>query len=101
VTAGVAATLDASCCRTHADTLPLLCLSRTLQVALRKILKKYDKLRGGQRGRNFLQHCWRLPSGGAFLHSPLLDELKAIQVGQLVGGQTACWPASAVLLMPL
>ena len=25
------------------------------------------------------QHCWRMPAGGAFLHSPLLDELKAIQ----------------------
>lgn len=49
------------------------------QVALRKILKKYDKLCGGQRGRSFLQHCWQLPTGGAFLHSPLLDELKAIQ----------------------
>ena len=65
------------CC---ASSVPCCALPR-LQVALRKILKKYDKLRGGQRGRNFLQHCWRLPSGGAFLHSPLLDELKAIQVG--------------------
>ena len=52
------------------------------QVALRKILKKHDKRAGGGRGRAFLQHCWRLPAGGgAFLHSPLLDELKAIQVG--------------------
>ncbi|PSC74618.1 E3 ubiquitin-ligase BAH1 [Micractinium conductrix] len=53
--------------------------ARANAVALRKILKKYDKLCGGQRGRAFLQHCWRLPSGGEFLHSPLLDELKAIQ----------------------
>jgi hypothetical protein len=44
-----------------------------------QILKKYDKQKGGQRGRAFLQHCWRMPAGGAFLHSPLLDELKAIQ----------------------
>ncbi|KAL4433707.1 hypothetical protein ABPG75_000148 [Micractinium tetrahymenae] len=53
--------------------------ARANAVALRKILKKYDKLCGGQRGRSFLQHCWQLPAGGAFLHSPLLDELKAIQ----------------------
>lgn len=53
--------------------------ARANAVALRKILKKYDKLCGGQRGRSFLQHCWQLPTGGAFLHSPLLDELKAIQ----------------------
>lgn len=39
----------------------------------KQILKKYDKQKGGQRGRAFLQHCWRLPAGGAFLHSPLLD----------------------------
>lgn len=38
-----------------------------------QILKKYDKQKGGQRGRAFLQHCWRMPAGGAFLHSPLLD----------------------------
>lgn len=58
-----------------------------LQVALRKILKKHDKVTGGQRGRAFLQYCWRLPSGGAFLHSPLLDELQAIQVG----ADEKCW----------
>jgi len=38
-----------------------------------QILKKYDKQKGGQRGRAFLQQCWRMPAGGAFLHSPLLD----------------------------
>lgn len=48
-------------------------------VALRKILKKHDKLCGNMRGRAYLQQCWRSTGIGLFLHSPLLDELKAIQ----------------------
>jgi RING-type zinc-finger len=51
-------------------------------VALRKILKKHDKVCGNRRGREFLQQCWCSASAagiGLFLHSPLLDELKAIQ----------------------
>uniref|UniRef100_A0A1D2AFC5 RING-type E3 ubiquitin transferase n=2 Tax=Auxenochlorella protothecoides TaxID=3075 RepID=A0A1D2AFC5_AUXPR len=51
-------------------------------VALRKILKKHDKVARNLRGRQFLQESWQ-PRGtegvGIFLHSPLLDELKAIQ----------------------
>lgn len=61
-------------------TLPCTALPCWLQLGLRKILKKHDKVCGGQRGRHYLQQCWRQPTGGAFLHSPLLDELKAIQV---------------------
>ncbi|GAB4815701.1 hypothetical protein N2152v2_002747 [Parachlorella kessleri] len=51
-------------------------------VALRKILKKHDKWCSNTAGREFLQECWRsdVKKGvGLFLHSPLLDELKAIQ----------------------
>lgn len=51
-------------------------------VALRKILKKHDKVCGNRRGREFLQQCWCSASAagiGLFLHSPLLDELKAVQ----------------------
>jgi hypothetical protein len=51
-------------------------------VALRKILKKHDKVCGNRRGREFLQQCWCSTSAegiGLFLHSPLLDELKAVQ----------------------
>ena len=51
-------------------------------VALRKILKKHDKVCGNRKGREFLQQCWCSASAagiGLFLHSPLLDELKAVQ----------------------
>jgi len=51
-------------------------------VALRKILKKHDKVCGNRQGREFLQQCWCSTSTadvGLFLHSPLLDELKAVQ----------------------
>lgn len=51
-------------------------------MALRKILKKHDKLCKNDRGRVFLQQCWCSTSAdgiGLFLHSPLLDELKAVQ----------------------
>ena len=64
---------DAYWCRKYA---------RANAVALRKILKKHDKTCGNRRGRVFLQECWALssPDGiGLFLHSPLLDELKAVQ----------------------
>jgi hypothetical protein len=56
--------------------------ARANAVALRKILKKHDKTCENRRGREFLQKCWRTTSSqgvGLFLHSPLLDELKAIQ----------------------
>ena len=56
--------------------------ARANAVALRKILKKHDKTVGSSRGREFLQQCWCSASAdgiGLFLHSPLLDELKAIQ----------------------
>ncbi|KAK2078585.1 hypothetical protein QBZ16_003425 [Prototheca wickerhamii] len=51
-------------------------------VALRKILKKHDKVAGNSRGRDFLRDSWQSHGRegvGTFLHSPLLDELKAIQ----------------------
>jgi hypothetical protein len=58
--------------------------ARVNAVALRKILKKHDKLCQNVRGREFLQQCWCSSSSaeqvGLFLHSPLLDELKAIQI---------------------
>lgn len=58
--------------------------ARVNAVALRKILKKHDKLSHNVRGREFLQQCWCSSSSaqqvGLFLHSPLLDELKAIQI---------------------
>jgi hypothetical protein len=56
--------------------------ARSNAVALRKILKKHDKVCGNARGREFLQQCWCTTSVegiGLFLHSPLLDELKAVQ----------------------
>ncbi len=60
--------------------------ARANAVALRKILKKHDKVCGNAGGRRFLQECWRsapagsaLAEAGLFLHSPLLDELKAVQ----------------------
>lgn len=59
--------------------------ARTNAVGLRKILKKHDKICHNSQGREFLQQCWsatpRSKSGvaGLFLHSPLLDELLAIQ----------------------
>ena len=56
--------------------------ARANAVALRKILKKHDKTCSNRKGREFLQKCWRSTSSkgiGLFLHSPLLDELKAIQ----------------------
>ena len=56
--------------------------ARANAVALRKILKKHDKVCGNGRGREFLQQCWCSASAdgiGLFLHSPLLDELKAVQ----------------------
>jgi len=64
---------DAYWCRKYA---------RANAVALRKILKKHDKTCKNRRGKVFLQECWALssPDGiGLFLHSPLLDELKAVQ----------------------
>lgn len=54
-------------------------------MALRKILKKHDKLCDNSKGRTFLAECWaanpRSAAGtaGMFLHSPLLDELLAVQ----------------------
>lgn len=52
-------------------------------VALRKILKKHDKVCQNTKGKDFLEDSWRLTGHGRtlgiFLHSPLLDELKAIQ----------------------
>lgn len=56
--------------------------ARANAVALRKILKKHDKICGDAKGREFLQECWNCNSSdaiGMFLHSPLSDELKAIQ----------------------
>ena len=56
--------------------------ARANSVALRKILKKHDKTCQNRLGREYLQKCWTVNSCdgiGLFLHSPLLDELKAIQ----------------------
>lgn len=56
--------------------------ARANAVALRKILKKHDKVWRNGNGRQFLQRCWCTDSAqgiGLFLHSPLLDELKAVQ----------------------
>jgi len=59
--------------------------ARANAVALRKILKKHDKLCDNSKGREFLAECWaanpRSAAGtaGMFLHSPLLDELLAVQ----------------------
>lgn len=64
---------DAYWCRKYA---------RANAVALRKILKKHDKTCQNRLGREFLQQCWAVSSNddiGVFLHSPLLDELKAVQ----------------------
>jgi len=64
---------DAYWCRKYA---------RANAVALRKILKKHDKSCQNRLGREFLQQCWAVSSTdeiGVFLHSPLLDELKAVQ----------------------
>ena len=64
---------DAYWCRKYA---------RANAVALRKILKKHDKTCQNRLGREFLQQCWAVSSTdeiGLFLHSPLLDELKAVQ----------------------
>lgn len=64
---------DAYWCRKYA---------RANAVALRKILKKHDKTCQNRLGREFLQQCWAVSSTdeiGVFLHSPLLDELKAVQ----------------------
>ncbi|KAI8112293.1 hypothetical protein M9434_003616 [Picochlorum sp. BPE23] len=56
--------------------------ARANAVALRKILKKHDKTCRNRLGREYLQKCWGVSvseSIGLFLHSPLLDELKAVQ----------------------
>lgn len=56
--------------------------ARANSVALRKILKKHDKQCANARGRIFLQECWESSASGGglgFLHSPLLDELRAVQ----------------------
>lgn len=50
--------------------------------ALRKILKKYDRMYCSKSGQAFLQKCWRSESEaelGLILHSPLVDHLKAMQ----------------------
>lgn len=56
--------------------------ARANAVALRKILKKHDKTCENRKGKEFFQECWKSTSSdgiGLFLHSPLLDELKAVQ----------------------
>lgn len=56
--------------------------ARANAVALRKILKKHDKTCKNRLGREYLQKCWGVSASesiGLFLHSPLLDELKAVQ----------------------
>ncbi|KAK9830643.1 hypothetical protein WJX74_000031 [Apatococcus lobatus] len=46
---------------------------------LRKILKKHDKLFHTAEGHRFLQTSWGGSGRGNFLHSPLLDELQALE----------------------
>ncbi|KAK9854191.1 hypothetical protein WJX84_011566 [Apatococcus fuscideae] len=46
---------------------------------LRKILKKHDKLFHTAEGQRFLQTSWGGSGRGNFLHSPLLDELQALE----------------------
>ncbi|KAK9835065.1 hypothetical protein WJX81_008355 [Elliptochloris bilobata] len=50
-------------------------------VGLRKILKKHDKLCSSKVGQDFLQSLWNggRRAHGSFLHSPLLDELRAME----------------------
>ncbi|CAL8465639.1 g5175 [Coccomyxa elongata] len=50
-------------------------------VALRKIIKKHDKICKCRSGADFLQDVWcgRWRQYGAFLHSPMLEELKSLQ----------------------
>lgn len=50
-------------------------------IALRKLCKKHDKLCRSATGQHFLQNCWQGPDGslGAILHSPLLQELAALE----------------------
>lgn len=55
-------------------------------VALRKILEQHDKLLHNNNGQHLLQACWDDNFNGRhmfqrtdFLHSPLLDELKALE----------------------
>lgn len=80
--------------------------ARVNAVALRKILKKHDKLCHNVRGREFLQQCWCSSSSqhvGLFLHSPLLDELKAIQVVlEKPGEEEKCYikPADQSQVLP-
>lgn len=47
---------------------------------LRKIAKKHDKYAHNSLGQKFLQGCWdvRNKAQGSFLHSPLIDELRAV-----------------------
>ncbi|KAK9831287.1 hypothetical protein WJX74_010547 [Apatococcus lobatus] len=53
--------------------------ARVNAMGLRKIVKKYDKLLGSNTGSRFLQEVWAASSRGQFLHSPLLDELRALE----------------------
>ncbi|KAK9918914.1 hypothetical protein WJX75_008012 [Coccomyxa subellipsoidea] len=50
-------------------------------VALRKIIKKHDKVCKCRTGADFLQEVWsgHRRSYGMFLHSPMLKELKSLQ----------------------
>lgn len=55
-------------------------------IALRKILEQHDKMMHNSQGQHLLQACWDDNFNGRhifkqtdFLHSPLLDELKALE----------------------
>eukprot|EP00210_Caulerpa_lentillifera_P007556 g7216.t1 len=49
-------------------------------IALRKILKKFDKCIASKSGSEFWKHLWSVQNRSvAFLHSPLLVKLKAIE----------------------
>ncbi|CAL5221648.1 g3875 [Coccomyxa viridis] len=51
-------------------------------VGLRKILKKHDKMCKNKAGQNYMQELWcgTKRMDGTFLHSPLLDELKSLEI---------------------
>ncbi|CAK0731866.1 hypothetical protein CVIRNUC_000053 [Coccomyxa viridis] len=69
-------------------------------VALRKIVKKHDKVCRCRTGTDYLQSVWsgNRRSLGTFLHSPMLDELKSLEamLMQRVTGGTETPPQRTV-----
>ncbi|BDA51487.1 probable E3 ubiquitin-protein ligase BAH1-like 1 at C-terminar half [Coccomyxa sp. Obi] len=70
-------------------------------VALRKIIKKHDKICKCRSGADFLQDVWcgHRRQYGAFLHSPMLEELKSLQTmlaASAKNGETSVTPSRSV-----